>query len=140
MKWIWLLILTLAVLLAGCREEEGPYEENPYKEFEQERLAQLATEKYEAIRTLAQAVPCTHPADWKIVELESICGIFHLAYHQNTDEKSLQEMILDYNALMEVYRPYIAPLVDCLAQREPIAIACEDGKAVIKYPEYQAGG
>jgi hypothetical protein len=134
MRRTFLLTLTVAIILAGCREED-----NPYKDFEKERLAQLATEKYEAIHTLAQAVPCTDPADWKIAAINSICGISHLAYHQNTDEKRLQGMIRDYNALMEVYRPYIAPLVDCPPQRKPIAIACENGKAVVQYREYQAG-
>lgn len=133
MKGTLLLTLTLGILLVGCRKDD-----NPYKEFEQERLAQLAAEKHEAILKLAQPTYCIDPKDWKIAEIESICGISHLAYHQNTDERRLRELILDYNILMEVYRPYIAPLVDCLPQRQPIGIACEEGRAVVQYPEYKA--
>jgi hypothetical protein len=134
MKKILLLTLTLAILLVGCGEED-----NPYKEFEKERLGELAAEKFEAIRTLAQAEPCTNSAEWKITEIGSVCGISHLAYHQSTDERRLRELIQDYNTLMEVYRPLIAPFIDCLPHREPIGIVCEDGGPVVDYPAFQFG-
>lgn len=131
MKETLLLTLALAILLVGCREED-----NPYKEFEKERLGELAVEKYEAMLKLAQATSCTDPAEWKIAEINSVCGISHFAYHQSTDEKRLRELIQDYNILMEVYIPHIAPLVDCLPHREPTGVACKAGKAVVEYPEY----
>ena len=134
MKKILLLALTLAILLVGCGEED-----NPYKEFEKERLGALAAEKFEDIRTLAQAEPCTSPTEWKITEIESVCGISHLAYHQSTDERRLRELIQDYNKLMEVYRPHIAPFIDCLPHREPIGIVCEEGIPVVQYPEFHFG-
>lgn len=134
MKKILLLTLTLAILLVGCGEEN-----NPYQEFEKERLGELAAEKFEAIRTLAQAAPCTNPAEWKITEIGSVCGISHLAYHQSTDEGRLWDLIQDYNSLMEVYRPHIAPFIDCLPHREPIGIVCEEGRPVVQYPEFQFG-
>jgi hypothetical protein len=133
MKRTILLTLTLVILLVGCREDE-----NPYLEYEEERLAQLANEKFEAIRTLAQAEPCTDSAEWKITEIESVCGISQLAYHQSTDERRIRELIQDYNTLMEAYRPHIAPFIDCLPYSEPIGIVCEAGRPVVQYPEYSA--
>ena len=134
MRRTFLLTLTIAFILAGCRDDE-----NPYLEYEEERLAQLATEKYEAIRTMAQAKPCTNPAEWKMAGLNSVCGMFYVAYHQNTEEKRLQKLINDYNLLMEVYMPYIAPRIDCTPYREPVGIVCEEGRPVVRYPEIQWG-
>ncbi len=134
MKRTLLLTLSIAILIIGCREDE-----NPYLEYEEERLTQLAIEKYEAIRTLAQARACTDPSEWKMVELNSVCGMLYVAYHQSTDEKKLQKLIKDYNLLMEVYMPYIAPRIDCTPYREPVGIVCEEGRPVVQYPEIQWG-
>lgn len=130
MKKTFLFTLLLVSFLFGCREED-----NPYEEFEQERLAQLASEKYEAIRQFAQPVSCTDPDEWKVVEIQSVCGTSHIAYHNSTDERKLSELINDYNLLIEIYRPYIAPLIYCLSYREPIGVRCEDEKAIVRYQE-----
>lgn len=135
-KTYLLALLSVSFLLVGCQEEHNPYEDNPYKDFEKEQLTQLAAQKYEAILNLAQASPCIDATEWKIAEIDSVCGISYLAYHQSTDERRLQELIKDYNLLMEVYIPHIAPLVDCMPQREVLGVACVEGRAVV---EYRAG-
>lgn len=134
MKRILLLMLSVALLVVGCREDK-----NPYLEYEEERLAQLANEKYEAIRTLAQARVCTDPNEWRLAGLNSACGVLHIAYHQSTDEKRLQKLINDYNLLMEAYVPYIAPRIDCIPYREPEGIICEEGRPVVQYPAFSPG-
>src|SRR5690606_10303314 len=101
-------LLLVLFLFAGCRDED-----NPYKAFEQERLAQLAGEKYEAIRQLAQPTDCSDAAEWEIAEIQSVCGISHLAYHKSTDERKLRDLINDYNLLMEIHRPFVLPYILC---------------------------
>jgi hypothetical protein len=126
------VLLSASFLFIGCSEEA-----NPYKEFEQERLAQLASENYEAIRQLAQPTNCSEAAEWKIAEIQSVCGTSYIAYHKSTDERKLRELIKDHNLVIEIYRPYVAPFIYCLAYREPTGVSCEDGKAIVQYPEYQ---
>ncbi|HLT06715.1 MAG TPA: hypothetical protein VK014_04260 [Cyclobacteriaceae bacterium] len=123
-------LLFVSFLSFGCREED-----NPYKEFEQERLAQLAAEKHEAIRQLAQPVECSDPSQWNVAEIETECGSSHIAYHNSTNKGKLLEMIKDYNLLMEIYRPYVAPFIFCLSYRPALGVKCEDGRAIVKYEE-----
>lgn len=126
------VLLLVSFLFAGCSKED-----NPYKEFEKERLAQLISEKGEAIRQLAQPVSCTDPSEWKLTDIQSPCGTLYIAYHQSTDERKLKDLINDHDLAMEIYRPYVLPYIFCLANREPTGIMCEDGKAVVQFPEYQ---
>ena len=125
-------LLFASFLFVGCSEED-----NPYKEFEQERLAQLAAEKHEAIRQLAHSTSCMDPGEWKITEIPSVCGTSYIAYHKSTDERKLQELIKDHDLVVEIYRPYVAPFISCLPYSVPTGVRCEDGKAIVKYPEYQ---
>lgn len=127
-----LALLLVSFLFVGCREED-----NPYKEFEQERLARLAAEKFEAIELFAQPTSCTDPSEWEVAEIQSVCGPSHIAFHQTTDKRKLRDLINDYNLLMEIYRPYVAPFINCAPYREPTGISCEGGEAIVKYPAYQ---
>ncbi len=131
-KFLLHVLLFGSFLSVSCREED-----NPYKEFEQERLAQLASEKYEAIRQLAQPTDCFDATEWKIAEIQSVCGTSYIAYHKSTDERKLRALIKDHNLVIEIYRPYVAPVIYCLAYREPTGVSCEDGKAIVQYPQYQ---
>jgi hypothetical protein len=133
MKRTLTLMLSLAIILIGCREET-----NPYKEFEKERLGELVAEKFEAIQQLAQPRNCSDAAEWRIAEIQSVCGTSYIAYHNSADEKKLHELIKDHNLVIEMYRPHVAPFIYCLASREPTGVSCEDGKAIVQYPEYQA--
>lgn len=131
-KTYLLVLLSVSFLSVGCQEDG-----NPYKEFEQERLAQLAAEKHAAILQLAQPTICTDPSEWEVAEIQSVCGTSYIAYHKSTDERKLQELIKDHNLVIKIYRPYVAPFIYCLPYREPTGISCEDGKAIVQYPEYQ---
>lgn len=132
MKRTLTLMFSLTIILIGCREEN-----NPYKEFEKERLGELVAEKFEAIQLLAQPTNCSDVAEWKIAEIQTVCGTSYIAYHKSTDERKLHELIEDHNLVIEIYRPYVAPFIYCLAYREPAGVSCEDGKVIVQYPEYQ---
>src|SRR5690606_27427334 len=120
-------LLFVSFLSLGCREED-----NPYKEFEQERLGQLAAEKHEAIRQLAQPTSCSDSGEWKITEIQSVCGTSHIAYYSSADERKLRDLIKDYNLLMEIYNPFVLPYILCSATAlNPQGVICEEGKAVV---------
>lgn len=130
-----LLIVCLIILLAACREDEKPsQEENPYKGYKKEELSQMLAEKFESLLAFAQPEPCIDTADWKLIPLISACGDTYIAFHQSVDEQKLKELVQDYNYAMEVYIPYIAPLIDCAPQPvKPAGIVCAEGKAVVSY-------
>ena len=130
MTKILLALLFSSFLFVGCSKED-----NPYKEFEKERLAHLISEKGEAIRQLAQPVSCTDPSEWKLTDIQSECGRSHMAYHQSIDERKLKDLIKDHDLAMEIYRPYVLPFIFCHPYREPTGVVCVDGKAVVQYQE-----
>lgn len=130
MKRTLLVLLLVSFFFAGCNEED-----NPYAKFEQERLAQLISEKHEAIRQLAQPVSCADSSEWKLTDIQSECGTSYIAYHQSTDERKLKDLINDHDLAMEIYRSYVLPYISCAPYREPTGIACADGKAVVQYQE-----
>lgn len=131
----WLVGVCLIILLGACREDEKPFQaENPYKGYKNEELSQMLAEKFEALLAFAQPEPCVDPVDWKLIPLSSACGNTYIAFHQNVDELKLKALVQDYNYAMEVYIPYIAPLIDCAPQPlNPAAIVCDDGKAVVMF-------
>lgn len=120
-------------LLAGCEKD------NPYEDFTQEQLSKSVSEKYRAILNLAQPTSCTDPAEWHIAEIETVCGRSHLAYHETVDKRKLTALIKDYNLLIEVYRPMVAPLIYCLAYREPKGVVCEDGRPLVEFDQEFSG-
>ena len=122
------LIIT-ALFLTGCERD------NPYEDFTQEQLSRLASERYEAILHLAQPTSCTDAAEWDLMDIESVCGRSHLPYHESVDKRKLTELIRDYNLLIEIYRPTVAPFIYCLSYREPKGVVCEDGEARVVYEE-----
>ena len=122
------LIIT-ALFLTGCERD------NPYEDFTEEQLSRLVSEKHQAILQLAQPTSCTDAAEWDLIEIESVCGRTHLAYHEHVDKRKLNELIRDYNLLIEIYRPMVAPFIYCLAYREPKGVVCEEGKARGVYEE-----
>lgn len=122
-------LIILALFLKACEKD------NPYEDFTQERLSTLAGERHEAILRLAQPTACTDPTEWRITDIETVCGRSHIAYHAQVDEGKLTELIRDYNQLIEIYRPMVAPFIYCLGYREPKGVVCEDGKARVVYEE-----
>ncbi|GHE46622.1 hypothetical protein [Sphingobacterium griseoflavum] len=121
----------LVLLLAGC--SKGDIQSNPYSDLPEPELEKTANRKYEAIINLAHRKPCSQVADWKMMDIQTICGLDHLAYHSTTDEQQLQKLVADYELVIAIYRPMIAPRINCMAYRKPRGITCLDGKPIFTY-------
>lgn len=124
-------IIAFVVLLTGC--SKGEMQSNPYSEHPEPELEKIANRKYEAIINLAHSKPCTNAKDWKMIDIQTICGLDHLVYHNTTDKQQLQELIEDYELVIAIYRPMIAPRINCMAYRKPKGISCRDGKPILTY-------
>jgi|SRR5690554_6352816 len=123
-----ILIITL-LFVAGCEKD------NPYEDYTKEQLSKSVSEKYNAIVIFAQPTICTDPAEWHLIEIESVCSHSYLAYHESVDKRRLTALINDYNLLIHIYRPMVAPFIDCLGYGEPKGVVCDDGKALVEYEE-----
>lgn len=110
---------------------------NPYEDLDRDELTTLLGELREEIQTLASAVPCTDSEEWKLADIETVCGPGNIAYHQSVDTAKLRRLIRNHNQAMKIYRPLVAPLIYCTAYSEALGIACEDGKAVIVYEPFE---
>ncbi|TDS08422.1 hypothetical protein [Sphingobacterium paludis] len=130
-KLCFIVLCCLSLALSACSKAEQ--HENPYANLPEPELEKLANEKYGAIIALAQHVPCTDAKQWKMMDMQSVCGRNHLVYHQNADEAELRRLLRDYEAVIEIYAPLIAPRISCIAYQEPKGIACRDERPILTY-------
>jgi len=119
------------MLFVVCKSES--HLDNPYKEKTEKELEMLSNEKYSKIIALASPKECSDTDDWKIIDIQTVCGTNHIPYHRSVDKTTLQNMINDYNKLMEIYQPMMAPRINCTPYRKPLDVICKEGKATIKY-------
>lgn len=124
-------LLACSMLFVVCKSES--HLENPYKEKTEKELETLSNEKHSKIIALANPKECTDPDDWKIIDIQTVCGTSHIPYHRSVDKTTLQNMINDYNKLMEIYQPMISPRIYCDPYRKPLDVICKEGRATIKY-------
>lgn len=124
-------LLACTMLFVVCKSES--HLENPYKEKTEKELETLSNEKYSKIIALASPKECSDTDDWKIIDIQTVCGTNHIPYHRSVDKTTLQNMINDYNKLMEIYQPMISPRIYCNPYRKPLDVICKEGKATIKY-------
>ncbi len=127
------LIKTSALLLLMSACSKGDLQNNPYSNLPEPELEKLASKKYEAIAKLTVGEPCTEAKDWKMMDIQTICGLDHLIYHKTVDKQQLDKLVTDYELVIEVYRPLIAPRISCIAYKEPKGIICRDGQPVLIY-------
>lgn len=141
MKSLSLLALTTllacSMLFVVCKSES--HLDNPYQGKTEKELEILSDEKYHQIVSFASPVTCTNADDWKLMEIQSMCGASHLAYHRSVDKTTLRNKINDYNRLMEVYRPLIAPRINCAAYQKPLGVRCNNGKGIVGYEQTSPG-
>jgi len=134
MKKVILKVLIGIVLatLMSCKKAG-----NPYKDLPPEQLRERLSERYEEIQLLAKPVDCADPDEWRITEISSVCGHAHIAYHESVDEKKLNSLIKDYDQLVEIYAPLVAPVINCAPpyRGNPIGVQCVDGDAIVQYDE-----
>ncbi|KGE14416.1 hypothetical protein [Sphingobacterium deserti] len=130
-KLTLLLLCCLSVAFSSCSKAEQ--QPNPYADLPEPELEKLANEKYGAIIALAQNVPCTDAKQWKMMDIQTVCGRYHLIYNRDTDESKLRVMVRDYNAIVAIYAPLIAPRINCMAYQKPKGIACRDEKPILTY-------
>lgn len=124
-------LLACTMLFVVCKSES--HLDNPYKEKAEKELEVLSNEKYSKIIALANPKECTDTEDWKIIDVQTVCGTSHIPYHRSVDKTTLHNMINDYNKLMEIYQPMMAPRINCIPYRKPLDVICQEGKAMIKY-------
>lgn len=124
-------MLACIMLFVVCKSES--HLDNPYKEKTEKELETLSNEKHNKIIALANPKECTDTDDWKIIDIQTVCGTSHIPYHRSVDKMTLQHMINDYNKLMEIYQPMISPRIYCNPYRKPLDVICKEGKATIKY-------
>ncbi len=124
-------LMTSCMLFVVCKSES--HLENPYKNKTEKELESLSDEKYNKIIAFASPKACNDASEWEIQEIQTICGTSYIPYHKSVDKTSLQNMINDNNRLMEIYRPMIAPRINCIAYRKPLHVTCKEGKADIQY-------
>lgn len=128
-----LIVLCCLSLVFSCCSKAEQHNNNPYVDLPEPELEKLANEKYGAIIALAQHVPCKDAKQWKMMDIQTVCGRYHLIYHRDTDEAKLRDMVKDYNAIVAIYAPLIAPRISCIAYREPKGIGCRDEKPILTY-------
>lgn len=133
-------IIPYVLLLISCLAISCEKSENPYKNLSDGALSERIEAKQKEILLATSPVPCTDPKEWKMADIQTVCGLYHIPYHQSVDEKKLRSLIHDLSLLVEIYRPKIAPVINCAAYRAPIGIVCEDGKAVIKFEPFEEEG
>lgn len=124
-------MLACIMLFVVCKSES--HLDNPYKGKTEKELEILANEKYDNIIALASPKECTNSDDWKIMDIQTVCGKSHIPYHRSVDKTTLQNMINDYNRLIEIYKPMVAPKINCISYRKPLGVVCKEEKATIKY-------
>jgi hypothetical protein len=127
----FITLLACCMLFVVCKSES--HLGNPYKDKTEKELESLSDEKYSKIIAFASPKACTDATEWEMIEIRTVCGISYLPYHKSVDKTTLQNMINDNNQLIEIYRPMIAPQINCIPYRKPLGVICKEGKADIKY-------
>ena len=119
-----------ALCLSACDKAER---QNPYEHLPEPELERLASEKYQIIIQTAQAQPCTDAGQWELMDMRTVCGLWHLPYHESTDVQALRALVLDYEAVIAIYAPLVAPTINCMRYQKPSGIACNQGKPTLTY-------
>lgn len=126
-------LLACCMLFVVCKSES--HLENPYKDKTEKELESLSNEKYSKIIAFASPKACSDATEWEMMEIQTVCGASYIPFHKSVDKTTLQNMVNDINRLMEIYRPMMAPIINCEAYSKPLAVICKEGKAEIKFEE-----
>lgn len=116
----YLTFIILSITLLGCKTSRNEIKET------------LDTQ-YKMIENFAQSTLCTDPNDWKITQIQTICGLTGFLYHKDVDKAKLDKMIQEYNTMMKNYSGKYFANVECGTVSKPTGIVCENKKAVLKY-------
>ncbi|WDF68915.1 hypothetical protein PQ465_00715 [Sphingobacterium oryzagri] len=134
LKSIYLPLACFILLCAGLSSCDKTEQQNRYAHLPEPELERLANEKYQVIIQRAQAQACTNADQWALMDMQTVCGLSHLAYHKSTDVHALRALVRDYEAVIAVYRPMILPVINCRRYEKPSGIFCQEGKPVVAYP------
>lgn len=128
-KLIIAFTVILFIGLTSCKKEEI----NPYEEYTEDQLATASNQKFSEIQNLINQVTCNNPIDWKIMEINTVCGKSHITYHKSIDTKKLNSLVEDYHKIIEIYTPKISFRINCIPYKKPLEVICLGGKAELKY-------
>jgi len=124
-------LLACIMLFVVCKSES--HLDNPYKEKTEKELEALSAEKHNKIVAFASPKPYSDTTEWEMMDIQTVCGTSHIPYHRSVDKTTLQNMVNDYNKLMKIYQPMMAPKINCIPYRKPLDVICKEGQATIKY-------
>ncbi|WP_343562297.1 hypothetical protein [Sphingobacterium sp.] len=124
-------MLACIMLFVVCKSES--HLDNPYKGKTEKELEALSTEKFSKIVAFASPKTCSDVSAWEMMDIQTVCGTSYIPYHRSVDKTSLQNMVHDYNKLMKIYQPMIAPRINCMPYQKPLEVICKEGKASILY-------
>lgn len=90
----------------------------------------------EALISLSESQPCTNAGDWLITGYGAkACGgpMGHIAYSKKINHDNFIKLVNQFTEAQSAYNAKSGTISNCMIDPIPTRVACENGKAVLKY-------